>query len=148
MTKTKIEERITRCIQLQRLAFEVETELKEHKAALIQEAEGRAEEHVPTDGGGWSWVHQDAEGNAMRITQPSPKMKGTINGESKTLISIRELAGRAFMHLFIQVPSYRPVEDFRDKAVAHLGRDAKRMIKLVTTESAVQVAFEVKESAS
>jgi hypothetical protein len=37
------------------------------------------------------------------------------------------------------------MDDFRNLAVAHLGRDAKKLIKLVSSESAMQVTFEVAE---
>lgn len=148
MTKTQIQSRISRCLDIQRNIAEWQKELKEHKEALTAEAESRSEEHVPTEGDGWSWTHQDAEGNCVRVTQPARKLKGTINGESKALVDIRELAGRHFMNLFIQVPAYRPVENIRDEAVALLGRDAKRLIKLITSESPTQVAFEVKEGAA
>ena len=147
MTRLKLQERVARCIALERDIADAEKELKEHKALLIAEAEGEPEAHTPTDGGGWSWMFQDAVGNACRVTQPAAKLKGKIDGESKALIAIRELAGSAFNRLFLQVPAYRPIEKFRDEAVVLLGRDAKRLIKLTSTESAIQVGFEVKEPA-
>ena len=61
----------------------------------------------------------------------------------KAFAKIKETAGRAFMQLFMQVPAYKPVEEFRVKALAHLPQaEAKKLIKLVSAESAISVGFE------
>jgi hypothetical protein len=143
MTTTTIQNKITRAIELKRVIADAKREYDEIKAALVVEASGREEERRPTEGGGWSWEQLDREGNLVRVTEPARKLKSTLDPESKGFPKIKEAAGRAWSLLFAQVPAYAPVEGFRDKAVAHLGRDAAKLIKLCTTESETKVAFEV-----
>ena len=144
MTNTQIQSRIARCIEIKRLIAEFEAELKMHKETLVAEAATRDEEHAPTDGGGWSWRHHDVPGNEVCVTQPARKLRATLNPESRGFDKIRELAGRRFPELFLQVPAYKPVEEFQVRALAALPQtDAKRLIKLVTTEATPTVSFEV-----
>jgi hypothetical protein len=146
MTPHTIQKNITRAIQLKRQIADLDAELKDIKAALTLEAESRTEEHEVTEGDGWSWTQPDGEGNIVRVTQPGRKLKSTLNPEAKGFDKIKEVAGRAWSFLFVQVPAYKPKEDFRTLAATHLGRDAQKLIKLVTTDSDVKVSFEVAES--
>jgi hypothetical protein len=146
MTTYTIQNRIARAIELKQIIATLDAELKQIKADLIEAAENRAEEHTPTEGGGWSWRYLDAEDNLVCVTQPAPKLKGTIHLDSANFARIKEVAGRTWSLLFYQVAAFKPVDDFRDKAIAHLGRDARKLIKLVTSESALQVSFEVSQT--
>ncbi len=145
MKTTVIETKVARAIELKQQIAGLTDELKDITSALKDEAASRPEEHTATEGEGWSWRHTDAEGHIVCVTQPGPKLKGTINPEAKGFDKIKEAAGRAWSVLFYQVPAYKPMDDFRNLAVAHLGRDAKKLIKLVSSESAMQVTFEVAE---
>lgn len=147
MTTTTIQKRIARAIELKQIIATLEGELKEIKGDLTDEAASRTEEHQPTEEGGWSWRYLDLQGNQVCVTQPGDKLKAKLDPEAKSFAKIKECAGRAFMQLFMQAPVYKPVEEFRVKALAHLDqRTAKQLIKLVTTESAIQVAFEVAQT--
>jgi hypothetical protein len=144
MTTNQIQTRISRCIDLKRVIADAEAEMKENKAALVAEASYRTGEHSDTDGGGWSWRFQDADGNEVCVTQPGRKLKAKLDPEAKGFDKIKELAGRCFMQLFMQVPAYRPVEEFQAKAAQYLPKpEANKLIKLVTTEAAPTVSFEV-----
>jgi len=143
MTTPTIEKKIARGIELKQIIATHEAELKEIKADLTAEAEGREDEQQATEGGGWSWRHADAAGQMVCVTKPGDKLKSTINPEAKGFDKIRTAAGRAWSFLFYQVPAYNPKTDFRSLAVAHLGRDAQKLIKLVTSDSETKVSFEV-----
>lgn len=144
MTTTRIQAHIARCIQIQQIMATLKAEEKEIKTKLIEEAEYRTGEHADTENGGWSWTYPDLDGNLARVTQPAPSLKSKLDPDGKAYPKVREIAGRSFMELFMQVPSYKPVEDFRKKAEIYLDRgDAKKLLKLVTTESAITVSFEV-----
>jgi hypothetical protein len=143
MTTNQIQTRISRCIDLKRIIADAEQEMKENKAALVAEASYRTGEQTDTEGGGWSWRYPDADGNEVCVTQPGRKLKATINPLAKGFEKIRDLAGKAFVHLFVQVPTYKPAEDFLGLAEAALGANAKKLIKLVTTEASPSVSFEV-----
>jgi len=143
-TTSRIAAKIARAIQIKQIIANLDEEFKEIKAELLLQAEARHEEQTLTEGGGWSWEHPDSDGNIVRVTKPAPKLKSKLDPEAKGFDKIKEIAGRAFMNLFMQTPSYSPVEEFRIKALAHLSKDdAKKLIKLVTTESAPTVSFEV-----
>jgi hypothetical protein len=132
MTTQTIQRRIARGVELKQILATLEAELKQIKADLTDEA------------GGWSWRHLDEEGNQVCVTQPAPKLKAKLDPEAAAFAKIKEVAGRSFMRLFMQVPAYKPVEDFKVTALAHLSQpDAKKLIKLVTSESASTVSFEV-----
>jgi len=149
MNTLTIRHKISRGIELKKIIANLEDELKQIKADLVTEAEGRHEEHQPTPNGGWSWRHADHDDNIVCVSQPARKMKSKIDPESTAFARIRSLAGRAFAGLFTQVPAYKPVEEFTVKALQHLdGVEAKKLIKLVTTESPAQVAFEVAQEAA
>jgi hypothetical protein len=148
MTPSTIRAKIARCIQVQRLIAVLEEEEKKIKQALAVEAASDTQRQAPTDGGGWSWTHEDSDGNLARVTQPADKLKAKLDPEAKAFDKVKETAGRCFMQLFMQVPAYRPVEGFREKVAEYLPRpSASKLLKLVTTESPIQVAFEVKEGA-
>lgn len=143
MTTTTIQNKIARGIVLKQEIARLEAELKDIKSALIDEAEGRTEEHQPTEGGGWSWTCPDTQGNIVRVTQPDRKLKSKVDPQSKLFLQLREIVKGKWPFLFAQVPAYEPLPDFRSLAVAHLGGDSKKVIKLMSTDSSVQVAFEV-----
>lgn len=145
MKTSVIQTKIARAIEIEQIVSTLNDELKLIKTALKGEAESRPGEHADTDGGGWSWTYPDDVGHVVVVTQPGRKLKSVINPESKGFDKIREAAGGKWSFLFAQVPAYKPIDDFRALAVAHLGRDAQKLIKLVTSESAMQVTFEVAE---
>lgn len=144
MTTPTIQKRIARAIEIKQLIATLEAELKEIKTGLTDEAEGRSEEHERTEGGGWSWRHKDADDNVVCVTQPAPKLKSTLDPEASYFPKVKEAAGRAWSLLFFQVPAYKPVDEFRVKALAALPQaEAKKLIKLVTSQSSPTVSFEV-----
>lgn len=144
MTDKKLIQLVTEAVALDRQIKDLTIELKAKKEALTAEAEGRTEEQAATEGGGWSWEGRGEDGCIARVTAPGPTLKASIDGEGKTIEKIREAAGPHFGRLFLQAPKYKLVAGFRDEAASLLGRTAARLLKLVTTESRPQVAFETK----
>lgn len=145
MTDSKLRTTVDKCIDLDRTIADLSDELKELKAQLVAEAEGRTEEHSTTENGGASWTATGSDGSIARVTFPAPKLKSSISGTSKELTKIQDACGRHFPTLFQQAPSYKLIPDFRVRATDLLGGGAKKLIKLVQTESAASVAFETKE---
>lgn len=144
MTETTIKRKIARAIELKQIAAVIDQELDEIKTELVIEAEGRGEEHEPTEGGGWSWRHEDAEGHTVCVTQPTPKLKATLDPEAANFAKIKETAGRAWSLLFYQKPAWGLVDEFRVRCLANLDQPiAKKLIKLVTSASSIKVSFEV-----
>jgi hypothetical protein len=141
MTTTQIKTKIARAIEIEAITATLDDELKGIKADLKAEAESREPEHVPTEGDGWSWRHEDNSGHVAIVTRPGRKLKAKIDPEAKGFDKIKAAAGRAWSLLFAQVPTYKPLDGFRDLAVAHLGRDAQKLIKLVSSEAPMQVTF-------
>jgi predicted flap endonuclease-1-like 5' DNA nuclease len=134
------------CVTLDREIRVEEARLKELKAELIAEAVRRAPEHVATEGGGASWTAEGECGCVARVTFGAPTLKDKISGVGKTIEKVMQAAGNHFPRLFQQVPAWKPVADFRWAANDLLGaRDAKRLVKLVTSETAPRVSFETKK---
>lgn len=147
MTEQKLKSLVAEAVRLDRQKEEIDTRLKELKATLVAEAEGREEEHVDTDGGGRSWTATGTDGCIARVTFPAPSLKSKIDGEGKPIEKIRAAAGRVFDKLFRPAVTYRPVDGFRAEAEKLLGRDAGKLIRLCESETNPKVAFETREAA-
>lgn len=147
MTPAKLRSEVTRAVQLDRQIADLTDELKQLKASLLHEAGTRPEEHVATDGGGWTWTAEGSDGCIARVTAPAPSLKSKIDGEGKAIEKIRSAAGRFFDKLFKATLAYKPVDNFRTEAEALLDRQAGKLIRLCETESSPKVAFETKELA-
>jgi hypothetical protein len=147
MSPQKIKTIVSEAIALDRQIVEMNRDLAALKSVLVAEAKSRNDNHSPTDGGGRSWTAEDHEGNIARVTFPAPTLKSSVNGEGKTIEKIRDAAGQWFSRLFQQAPKYVPTPEFREQAEALLGRAAGKLIKLMTSESAPRVSFEVKDIA-
>lgn len=145
MTETRLKVLVTEAVQLDRYIAERQEHLKGLKAELVTEAESRPDEQTPTEGGGWSWVAQGADGCVARVMFPGPSLKGSIAGEGQAIEKVKALAGSSFSKLFAPEISYRPVGDFRSQAEVFLGRMAQKLVKLVTSKTSPKVAFETKE---
>lgn len=146
MTEQRLTLKITEAVQLDRKIRELEGDLRRIKSELVQEAESRQDEHSVTDGGGKSWVRVGVDGCLCRVTFPAPSLKASLSGEGKTFEKIYSLAGAAFSKLFLTSTTYKPVPDFRSAAESLLGKDARRLVKAMTSETAPKVSFETKES--
>jgi len=147
MNDIKLKKIVTEAVALDREISEKQENLKALKILLIQEAGSRPEEQTSTDGGGASWTAEGLDGCIVRVNFPMPSLKSNIPGEGKLIEKLRETAGRFFTELFTQKPSYAPVPNFREQAEMLLNGSAKKLLKLVTTESSPRVSFETKEGA-
>ena len=138
---------VARAIKLDRVIAKMKSELEALKDLLVMEADQDQANQTDTDGGGKSWTCQDAVGNLVRVTFPAPALKSSIKGTGKSFLTVLTTAGKTFSKLFVKTCGWKPCEDFRNRAKELLGeRDAARLIKLVTSDSATQVNFETKET--
>lgn len=147
MTPAKLRSEVTRAVALDRQIADLTDELKQLKASLLHEATTRPEEQVTTDGGGWTWTAEGADGCIARVTAPAPSLKSKIDGEGKAIEKVRAAAGRFFDKLFKPTLAYKPVDNFRTEAETLLERQAGKLIRLCESESSPKVAFETKELA-
>ena len=75
-------------------------------------------------------------------------LKSTIKGEGKDIEKVRTAAGTVFQRLFAPVLAYKPVDNFRDEALALLGTaEGRKLIKLCTNPGKTTVSFETKDAA-
>jgi len=145
MTEPRLRRLIDEAIQLDREIETLKADLAEIETMLKQEAESRDEEHQATDGGGWSWTAEGADGHVCRVTREGDKLKSSISSE-KDVAAIKIACGTHFADLFTPGISYRPVDGIRDKAPVRLGpAQARKLIKLITGAGRVRVAYETKE---
>lgn len=147
MTDAKLKNLVAEAVVLDRQKAEIDKRLKKIKAQLIAEAEARDEDHVRTDGGGSSLRFDGADGCIATVSFPARSLKSSISGVGKTIDQIQKAAGRFFGQLFVQVPAWKPVVDFRLRADHYLGRAAPKLIKLCETDSAARVSFETADKA-
>lgn len=147
MTNQKLAALVTEAVELDRLITEKKEELKELKSQLVVEATSRKEEHVQTEGEGSSWTATGTDGCICRVTFPAPSLKSKVDGEGKPFEKIKAAAGTLFARLFLPSVVYKPVQNFRSEAESLLGKKAKKLIKLVESESTPKVSFETKEVA-
>jgi hypothetical protein len=146
MTEQKLADLVTELVALDQDIRALEAKLSDGKARLVAEASSREEEHIQTDGGGWSWARTGLDGCIARVSFPAPTLKTKVDGEGKTIEKVRAAAGRFFDRLFAPTIAYRPVADFRNQAAALIGPDARKLIKLCESESKPRVSFETKEA--
>lgn len=147
MTDTKLQNLVAEAVSLDREISEKTERLKELKSQLATEAETRIDEATPTDGGGKSLVFEGGDGCIARVTTAGATLKSSIKGEGKDIEKVRNAADRHFEKLFSPVLSYRPVDGFRDQAVALLGaKEARVLLKLCTNPGKTTVSFETKEA--
>lgn len=147
MTTSKIQSLVAEAVALDREISEKSERLKELKGLLASEAEARADEATPTDGGGASIVFEAPDGCIARVTTAGATLKSSIKGEGKDIAKIKDAADRHFLRLFEQTVSFRPIEGFREQAVSLLGaKEARVLIKLCTNPGKTTVSFETKEA--
>lgn len=146
MNEIKLRTLVTEACATDREIAKFKDMLDEMKARIKAEAETRTEEHVATDGGGWSWTFEGTDGNIVRVTTPGDALKPSIDGEGKAIEKVRELAGNHFSRLFLQAPKWKLIPNFREETQALLGKAAGKLIKLVSKASQVTVSFETKEA--
>ena len=148
MTPAKLSALVAEAVSLDREISDLTDTLKVLKSQLAAEAATRSDEATATDGGGQSIVFEGGDGCVARVTTSGDALKSSIKGEGKDIEKIRAVAGRAFGGLFVQAPSYKLVDGFREQAVTLLGgRDAARLLKLCTNPGKTTVSFETKDTA-
>lgn len=147
MNEKTMRDLVDTAVELDREIAERETKLKDIKGILIMEADEHPSDQIETDGGGRSWTLEGKTGCIARVTFPSPTLKDKISGVGKTIEKIMQAAGKRFADLFDQVPAWKPKPDFRKLLDTQLSAtEARKLIKLCSTESAPRVSFETKEN--
>jgi hypothetical protein len=145
MTDNILKSLVTEAVSLDREINEKSDRLKELKAELAAEARSRENELASTDGGGRRWTAEVDDGCIARVTFPAPTLRARID-EGNAIEKIKNLAGEVFTRLFVQTIGYKPIERFREEAVALLPKaDANRLIKLCQSASPPRVSFETTE---
>jgi hypothetical protein len=148
MSTQEIAHLVAYAIALDKQLNEVEAKLKAAKADLIALATEKGEQ-TSTDGGGWSVVFEADNGDVARVTQPGRKLKSSFKVGTKEGEKIQAILGTNFYRCFESRTIYVPLPNIRDVVAEYIKSPAqqKRVIKAVTSDSAPQVAFEVKSAA-
>ena len=143
MNEARLKQLVADGIDAEREFKAAETRLKSIKRQLLAEAESRTDEHLPTDGGGASWIAVADDGSAARVTFPARKLKSAIDPKTKDGKSVIEKLATALDELFEKRTVYAPRDGFR-AAVRRLFRkpEAEAIIKKCETDSQPSVAFE------
>lgn len=146
MNDQKLSLLVAEAVELDRNIAEGQERLKEIKTMLAQEAESRAEDAIPTEGGGTSITFAGRDGCIARVTTAGATLKATIKGEGRDIEKVRAAAGAYFKVLFEPQLAYKPCGDFREVAEHCLGaKDGAKLVKLCTNPGKVTVSFETKE---
>ena len=146
MTKSMIAETVDRAIDLDRRIKELKKDFDQLKGALISEASGHKDDHVPTENGGASCTLNGSDGCVAVVTFPADRLKSEIDPQSRSGQKLIERLGKHGSRLLEDIQFFRPVKDFRD-AVHDLwpARDAERIIAAFETDSTPRVSFETAE---
>lgn len=145
MKEEELKAAIAEAVSLDREIAEKGKRLKALKAALVEEAAGRKGEYVETGNGGRAWRCEGKDGCLCNVVFPAPLLQSSIAGAA--VEAVRKLAGAAFGKLFGEVPTFKPVPDFRTVARAELGKKAAKLIAACENDSAPRVSFETKRVA-
>ena len=146
MTDNILKSLVTEAVSLDREINEKSDRLKELKAELVAEARSCESELASTNGGGRRWTAEGSDGCIARVTFPAPTLKAKIDEQGKMFEKIKGLAGGVLNRLFVPTISYRPIEKFREEAVALLPKAAaNRLISRCQSATAPRVSFETTE---
>jgi hypothetical protein len=149
MTENKLRSLVAEAVELDRNIRDGQERLKSLKALLAAEAESRAEEATPTEGGGTSITFAGLDGCIARVTTAGAALKSSIKAEGRDIEKVRDAADRHFARLFETVLAYKPVDGFREQAASLLGaKDAAKLVKLCTVPGKTTVSFETKDGAA
>lgn len=143
---SKLSNLIDEAIQVDREIEALTARLKGLKEKLVAHAEASEDEHTPGEGGGAVWTGEGSDGSVARVSFPVPTLVSKVDPEKKSFSRIKDISGRAFDQLFRPVLTYSLAANFRSEAEIQLGhKDAKQLVKLVTTTTKPRVAFETKQ---
>lgn len=146
MTNDKLRDLVTTAVRLDREIADKNDQLKLLKERIATEAETRAEDATPTEGGGTSLTFEGADGCVARVVTTGAALKSAIKQDDKKLAKIKDAARAFFSRLFVPEVVLKPVTNFRDEAVNYLGaKDGAKLINLCETPGRTSVAFETKE---
>ena len=145
MTTNTLKNLIAEAVGLDRDIAEKTVRLKEVKASLALEAGVHEDEHTITQYGGATWRAEGADGCAVMVTFPTPKLASSVDPETKRGASVLELVGKQKENLFTPRLDYVLVANFREDVEKFLEKGvARKVMKLLTSESAPRVSFETK----
>lgn len=146
MSPKEITTLVAKAITLDRLLSNTKEKLDDLKAQLIEVAEAVPEDlRTATDGGGWS-INFESDAGIARVTQPGDKIKSSVDPETKPGALVLSTLGKLKDQFLTPALSYTPVENFRERAVELFSPAvARKLIKMVTSESKPKVAFETKD---
>jgi cell division septum initiation protein DivIVA len=146
MTNDKLKILVSEAVRLDRQIAQLQEQLDAKKSALATEAETRADEASPTEGGGLSITFEGADGCVARVTTAGPTLKSAVKPTDKKLDKIKTAAKGLFARLFETEVVYKPVQNFREQAKELLGAsDARALVKLIESKGKTTVSFETKE---
>ncbi|MDD3885377.1 MAG: hypothetical protein PHI35_00715 [Victivallaceae bacterium] len=127
----------------ERVLKAAEKNLNAIKRELIEAAQDRPDDLLPTEGGGHSLTFEADDGSAACVMFPARTLKAAINPETKDGAKIMDTLRESKDDLFTPVLLYAPVEKFRDKVRELFNkRVADSIIKKCESDSSPRVAFE------
>ncbi len=146
MTDQKLRLLIGQAVRLDRAIARLQDKLKMLKAQITAEADTRADEAVPTDGGGTSITFEGSGGCIARVTESGRPLKAALKADDKNFSKIKEACGAFFTRLFLPEIVHKPVEKFREQARELLGEtEGRKLIRLCEGKGKTSVAFETKD---
>ena len=150
MNDATIKMLVAEAVRLDREIEGAKTRLKEIKAELINAACKREDaERVATEGGGWSWTAQGADGAIARVTVPGPALRSTIDPATKVGAKILARFGDAVKRLFVKRVVYVPVPEFRALVEQEFApAQASKLIESCEQDRQPSVSFETAERAA
>ncbi len=147
MTTIKLRNTVAEAVSLDRQIHDLQSRLDDLEAKLVAEATTHDEEHVPTEGGGWSWTAEGADGCIVRVTKSGPALKSTITTD-KDIAKAKDLCGPQFLSVFEPKIAYKLGAQFRATAERILGeKTAAKLVKLFSGSGRTTVNYETKEAA-
>ena len=147
MTTTKLRNTVAEAVSLDRQIHDLQSRLDDLEALLINEAGSRPEEQTPTEGGGWSWTAEGADGCVVRVTRTGPQLKATISTD-KDIAKAKDICGPQFLSVFEVKLAYKLGPNFRAAAERILGEKlAAKLVKTFSGPGRGSIAYETKEAA-
>ena len=147
MTTLKLRNTVAEAVSLDRQISDLQARLDDLEADLVNEAGSRPEEHTPTEGGGWSWTAEGADGCIVRVTRTGPQLKATISTD-KDIAKAKAHCGAMFLSIFEVKIAYKLGPNFRATAARMIGeKPAAHLVKALSGPGKTSVAYETKEAA-
>jgi len=136
---------ITEAVIIDRNLNHLARRLRRLKQQIVHAAAGSPHCHLPTAGGGASWIAEGFDGCVARVSFPANALLPVIDPDTPSGSALLLWLGRRKLELFKPLLRYEPVPDFRERVRQLFDPgESSQIIAATETLSPPRVSFATK----